>query len=239
MLKSLLSFAVLAAATVAVPAVASAAPARVTTNVNLRTGPGTEYYPILVLPAGAPVELYGCLNGYTWCDVSYGRERGWVSSRYLSTFYSGPTYRPRPYVSVPFLTFNFGYWDNHYAHRPWYQNRPRPGRPGPGWDRGPDRPRPQSDWRPAPDRRPDANFRPQPDRRPDANFRPQPDRRPDANFRPGPDRRPDANFRPQPDRRPDSNVRPQPDRRSEPNQRRQPRRSDGGCDPNNRATCQN
>ena len=150
MLKPLLSIAVLAAATIAAPVAASAAPARVTANVNLRAGPGTEYYPIVVLPAGAPVELYGCLQGYTWCDVSFGRERGWVSSRYLSTFYRGPAYRPRPYASVPFLTFNFGYWDNHYAKRPWYQDRPRPGRPGPDWNR--DRPRP--DWdrdRPRPD----------------------------------------------------------------------------------------
>lgn len=147
MLKSLLSIAALtAAATVVAPAAASASPAQVTANVNLRTGPGTQYYPILVLPAGVPVELYGCLQGYTWCDISYGRDRGWVSSRYLSTFYSGPIYRPQPYRSVPFLSFNFGYWDNHYRDRPWYQSRPRP-----GWDRGPDWGRPRPDWdRPRP-----------------------------------------------------------------------------------------
>lgn len=164
MLKSLLSIAALtAAATVAAPAAASASPAQVTANVNLRAGPGTQYYPILVLPAGAPVELYGCLQGYTWCDVSYGRERGWISSRYLSTFYSGPAYRPRPYRSVPFLTFNFGYWDNHYAHRPWYNNRPR------DWDRdqrdwnGGRRDWQQNDYRPRPDWNGDRDYRPRPD----------------------------------------------------------------------------
>lgn len=142
MLKSLLSIAALtAAATVAAPAVASASPAQVTANVNLRAGPGTQYYPVVVLPAGAPVELYGCLQSYTWCDVAYGRDRGWVSSRYLSTFYSGPVYRPRPYRSVPYLTFNFGYWDNHYTDRPWYRNRPRS-----DWDRGPDWGRDRPDW---------------------------------------------------------------------------------------------
>lgn len=172
MLRSLLSIAALSvAATVAVPAVASAEPAQVTANVNLRTGPGTRYYPIMLLPAGAPVELYGCLQGYTWCDVSYGRERGWVSSRYLSTFYRGPIYRPRPYAPVPFLSFDFGYWDNHYAHRPWYHNRPRPGRPEPGWDRGPGRPGPGWDRGPA-GPGPDGPGRPGPgwdrQRRPDA-----------------------------------------------------------------------
>ncbi len=205
MLKPLLSIAALAVATVAAPAVASAAPAQVTANVNLRTGPGTNYYPILVLPAGAPVELYGCLQGYTWCDVSYGRERGWVSSRYLSTFYSGQAYRPRPYASVPFLTFNFGYWDNHYAKRPWYQNRPRPGRPGPDWDRGPDRPRP--DW----DRGPD---------RPRPGFDLSPDRP-----RPGFDRGPD---RPRPDWDRDRNRdRNPPPRADQP----RPPRGQPDCDP--------
>jgi len=206
MLKSLLSIAALtAAATVAAPAVASASPAQVTANVNLRTGPGTQYYPILVLPAGAPIELYGCLQGYTWCDVSYGRERGWVSSRYISAFYSGPVYRPRPYVSVPFLTFGYGYWDNHYAHRPWYQYRPRPGRPGPDWDRGPGLPgpgRPGPDFGRGPDR-PGPDFgrgpsRPGPDvgrgpSRPGPDVGRGPDRpRPDVGR--GPDRpRPDGN----------------------------------------------
>jgi len=175
MLKSLLSIAALtAAATVTAPAVASASPAQVTANVNLRAGPGTQYYPIVVLPAGAPVELYGCLQGYTWCDVSYGRERGWISSRYLSTFYSGPAYRPRPYRSVPHLTFNFGYWDNHYAHRPWYQNRPRGSdwdrdRPRPDWDGNRDRPSP--DWRRDRDRRDWYRNQPRPDW--DTNIRPE------------------------------------------------------------------
>jgi uncharacterized protein YraI len=186
MLKSLLSIAALtAAATAAVPAVASASPAQVTANVNLRTGPGTEYYPIVVLPAGAPVELYGCLEGYTWCDIAYGRERGWVSSRYLSTFYSGPAYRPRPYRSVPYLTFNFGYWDNHYAHRPWYNNRPRDWdrdrdyRPRPDWDRdrrdwnGDRRDWQQNDYRPRQDWNGDRD-RPRPDWNGDRD-RPRPD----------------------------------------------------------------
>lgn len=140
MFKLLASLAALSAAC-ALPAVASAAPAQVTANVNLRTGPSTQYYPILVLPAGVRVEVYGCLAGYTWCDVSWGGNRGWISSRYLSTFYYGPSYRPRPARPVPSVTFSFGYWDNHYVGRPWYRDRPRhddrpdprPGWGGPGW----------------------------------------------------------------------------------------------------------
>lgn len=64
---------------------ALAAPAEVLAAVNLRTGPGAQYYAIMVLPPGAPVEIYGCLNDDSWCDVGYGQTRGWIASRYLGT----------------------------------------------------------------------------------------------------------------------------------------------------------
>jgi len=208
MFKPLASLAMLSAACV-LPTVANAAPAQVTANVNLRTGPSTQYYPILVLPAGISVEVYGCLAGYTWCDVSWGQNRGWISSRYLSSFYYGPTYRPQPARPLPSITFNFGYWDNHYVGRPWYRDRPRsefrpdpgwdrprPGwdRPRPGWDRprpdqGWDRPRPQPDWnQPRPDNRPQPDWgRPRPQAQPDLTFGPSPneDGRPRPACRPG------------------------------------------------------
>lgn len=64
---------------------ALAAPAEVLAAVNLRTGPGAQYYALMVLPPGAPVEIYGCLNDDSWCDVGYGDTRGWLASRYLGT----------------------------------------------------------------------------------------------------------------------------------------------------------
>lgn len=146
MFRSLASLAVFSAVC-ALPVAASAAPAQVTANVNLRAGPSTQYYPILVLPAGARVEVFGCLSGYSWCDVGWGNNRGWISSRYISTFYSGPSYRPRPARPVPSVTFNFSYWDNHYAGRPWYRDRPRNDpRPGQGWA-DPRQPRDGHHWR--------------------------------------------------------------------------------------------
>lgn len=148
MIKPLLSLAAAALTALVLPTAAEAAEARITGNVNLRTGPGTQHYAIMVLPVGARVEVYGCLAGYTWCDIAWGNNRGWVSSRYLSTFYAGPQYRPMPARPVPSITFNFGYWDNHYVGRPWYHHRPRPDvRPGPGWGRpGPDWGRPGPGW---------------------------------------------------------------------------------------------
>lgn len=182
------------------PVAAEAASALVTGNVNLRTGPGTEYYKIAVLPEGTQVEVYGCLQDYTWCDVSAGPTRGWVSSRYLSIFYENQVYAPyQPRVVVPFLSFDYGYWDRHYVDRPWYAQRPRP----PHWRPGPPPPVQPAppEWRP-PVHRPDVRPNPPTNWQPDQpNWRPNPD----WGSRPTP-----PVVRPQPDRPPV--VRPQPDR---------------------------
>lgn len=109
-----------------IPAAANAADGFVTGNVNMRAGPGTDYPRINVLPQGAPIEVYGCLAGYTWCDVGYYRDRGWVSSRYISLFYDGSQYVYRPRYEVPAVTFSFGYWDRWYNDRPFYREYRRP-----------------------------------------------------------------------------------------------------------------
>lgn len=63
---------------------AQAANAIVTTNLNLRTGPGTNYGTIGSIPNGARVDVRGCTNGYGWCQVNYSGTTGWASSRYLA-----------------------------------------------------------------------------------------------------------------------------------------------------------
>ena len=82
---------------------ALAAPAEVLAAVNLRTGPGAQYYTIMVVPPGAPVEVYGCLGDGSWCDVGYGDARGWLSSRYLGAADAWEPERPmlRPPVLQP------------------------------------------------------------------------------------------------------------------------------------------
>ena len=113
----------------AVPGAAAAATAFATANVNLRAGPGTKYPVVVTVAVNAPVDLNGCLGGYTWCDVSYGGTRGWVSGKYLETVYLQervlvPAYATR--VNVPVISFSFGtYWDNYYRSRDFYRDRDR------------------------------------------------------------------------------------------------------------------
>lgn len=54
-----------------------------TANLNLRTGPGTGYPIILVIPKGSSVTVLGISSG--WANVNYSGRTGYVSTSYLST----------------------------------------------------------------------------------------------------------------------------------------------------------
>lgn len=87
---------------------AVAAPGSTTGNVNMRTGPGTQYGVITTIPAGAPVEVFGCQS---WCQVAYAGSEGYVSGNYITTGYApepapAPTayYRSAPVYTAPLYT---------------------------------------------------------------------------------------------------------------------------------------
>lgn len=108
------------------------------TNVNLRAGPGTYYPVITVVPTHAPISIVGCLGDYTWCDVLFRGNRGWMRSIYLKKWYQGHyyalgDYAPRLAISV--VSFDIGnYWDSNYRDRPFYREKARwGGSYGEGW----------------------------------------------------------------------------------------------------------
>lgn len=69
----------------------SAAEIKVTTaNLNLRTGPGTGYSIITVMPKGAEVTVTGYSGN--WAIVQYGNYSGYASNTYLALKTSGTTY---------------------------------------------------------------------------------------------------------------------------------------------------
>lgn len=49
----------------------------------MREGPSTEYEVIRVVPQAARVQVNGCLQGITWCDVTFGTDTGWMSAGLL------------------------------------------------------------------------------------------------------------------------------------------------------------
>jgi uncharacterized protein YraI len=99
------------------------------TNVNLRAGPGTYYPPVLVVPSRAPISILGCLGDFTWCDVIFQGNRGWMSSIYLQGWHRGYYYALRDYaprLGYRVVSFDIGpYWDANYRGRPFYGDRGR------------------------------------------------------------------------------------------------------------------
>lgn len=70
---------------VALPSAAFAAMSgAVTTDLNLRAGPGTSYQVLDTVPNGGAVAIDGCVEGGNWCRVTYGNVSGYASARYLT-----------------------------------------------------------------------------------------------------------------------------------------------------------
>ena len=87
------------AAAVFVPA-AYAAPGVVTSNINVRSGPGTNYGVVDTVRAGANVDVQQCQG--SWCFIAKPGPDGWVSSQFVSR--GGG----RPAPSQPGISLNLG-----------------------------------------------------------------------------------------------------------------------------------
>lgn len=144
----------LVAAAALMPAAASAEPAVTTHGVNMRAGPDVSYPQVAFLGRGMRVNVVGCVDGWQWCEVIAGPNRGWVYAGYLSySYYNRPTVIAYggPALGIPLISFSIGpYWDSYYRGRPfwnqrtyWYKHRvaraPEWHAP-PGWHGG-------GDWR--------------------------------------------------------------------------------------------
>lgn len=61
----------------------------VTTDLNVRAGPGPQHQVLGVLGAGQSVNLDGCMEGSKWCVVAFEGGQGWVYSDYLTGDFGG------------------------------------------------------------------------------------------------------------------------------------------------------
>lgn len=149
-MKRVMKSAILAIALLSATA-AQAANAIVTTTLNLRTGPGTNYGTITSIPNGARVDVRGCTNGYGWCQVNYAGRSGWASSRYLAIRegsadnYSNNNFgNSAAAIGIPLIAgVIIGSALNNNNNDRWDRPHYRPNRPHyrPGWNgNGPNRP---------------------------------------------------------------------------------------------------
>ena len=95
--------------------------------MNIHAGPDRDYPLVAQLDAGAPLDVHGCLEDWTWCDVSFDDGRGWIYAGGVSFVYQGdrvPLYSYGPRLGLPIITFSLGaYWGHYYRGRPWYSQR--------------------------------------------------------------------------------------------------------------------
>ncbi|HMF66900.1 MAG TPA: SH3 domain-containing protein [Phyllobacterium sp.] len=119
MYNKLLSAILTSAGLFAWPASALADVGYTTTNVNLRTRPGTDYARVGTLAAGLRVNILACQP--SWCHVGSQGVRGWLSANYVQRT---RVIVRRPVVVRPTIVVRPPY---HHGYRPYPKpNRPRP-----------------------------------------------------------------------------------------------------------------
>jgi len=87
------------AAVVFLPA-AYAAPGTVTSNVNVRSGPGTNYAVVDTVRRGTQVDVQQCQG--SWCYIAKSGPDGWVSASYLTAAGGTPVNPSQPGLSFGF-----------------------------------------------------------------------------------------------------------------------------------------
>ncbi len=104
---------------------AYAASAMVTTDLNLRAGPGTGYARIAAMPGGSIVDVRGCTRGYSWCRVYWRGYEGWAASSYLARRSGGGSFdNYAASIGIPLIAGAIigGVVGNSFHHRDRYRH---------------------------------------------------------------------------------------------------------------------
>ena len=118
---------------------AAAAPGAVTSNVNLRQGPGTTYTVIATIPSGTNVDIGDCSG--QWCQIAWHGQNGYVIASSLVQGGGAPPNGPAagtpppPGYDEPVYVAPPPYYGPYYGYGPSYGYGPYYGRYyyGYGW----------------------------------------------------------------------------------------------------------
>lgn len=93
----------------------------------IRAGPDYDFPKVRSVSSGRVIQVFGCIQGYEWCDVEYRGSRGWFPGDNIAFDYDGrraPLRWVAPLLGLMILDFAIDdYWHNHYYDRPWYERR--------------------------------------------------------------------------------------------------------------------
>jgi hypothetical protein len=95
---------------------ALAVPATAQTDLNVRSGPGTQYPVVGSVGGGESVDVGSCTG--SWCQVSFSGGSGFANRSYLAMNGAGPAVAATPYVSGDDYAYDDGYYDDGYAYGP-------------------------------------------------------------------------------------------------------------------------
>src|SRR5256885_820534 len=89
---------------------------------SLHAGPDRSYPEVAQLDVGTPIQVMGCLEDWSWCDVAVEGTRGWLYSPDITYEYEGgyvPFYSYAPALGVAVVPFALDeYWGSYYHDRP-------------------------------------------------------------------------------------------------------------------------
>src|SRR5262245_60193460 len=117
---------------------AAATPAVSRSDLNVRSGPGTEYGVVGVIQAGQTVDVAGCTG--SWCQVAFDGGSGFASRSYLQMAAGAPSVGVAVQAPV-YDPYDYGYGYNDYGYSYGYSYGPSIGfYAGPryrhGWNHG-------------------------------------------------------------------------------------------------------
>jgi uncharacterized protein YraI len=111
----------------AMPAIAAAEDAFTLQQTAIYAGPSSDFPQIASLPPDTEVGVAGCLSDWSWCDVTFSNDRGWVWAGDLGYPYQNQRVviiDNGPRLHIPVVTFSLNaYWDAHYRSRPFFGER--------------------------------------------------------------------------------------------------------------------
>ena len=131
---------------------ALAVPATAQSDLNVRSGPGTQYPVVGSLQGGETVDVGSCTG--SWCQVSFSGGSGYASQRYLAMGGGapGPAVAATPYVyddepDYGYSDYGYGYGPSAYIYaNPRFRHRHHGWQGRPGWNGGNWAGRPGGGW---------------------------------------------------------------------------------------------